>query len=206
MADGTAFFAEGAPPFGRCVLLNQSGRILFKVEKSRTSMDDIVNKVAASGLVTLDLGDYYPKEELSVFDLKPYLFMEQILKEKDFRQALKEIDWEAYRNKIVGITCSADAIIPMWAYMLVATYLQPVAAYVGAGTPSALLKQVFFSNLSCIDPETYRDKKIVIKGCGDKAVPEEVFVEISRLLLPVAASLMFGEPCSTVPVYKRKHH
>lgn len=164
----------------------------------------IINKVAESGLITIDLQDYYPEQEIAVFDLKDYLFMGLILKEKDFREALKQKDFSEYAGKPVAITCSADAIIPVWAYMLVMTYLQPVASEVIAGTADDLQRHLFLKNLSSLQEEEYRDKRIVIKGCGDKAVAEFVYAEITRRLLPVVKSLMYGEPCSTVPVYKKK--
>jgi hypothetical protein len=167
-------------------------------------MDEIINKVASSGLVSLDLENFYPSEDVKGFDLKPFLFMEMILKEKDFRQALRELDWSAYDGKAVAVYCSADAIIPMWAYMLVTSYLQPTAAYVFLGNEEALIRQLFLQKISALDIEAFRDQRVVIKGCGDKAVPPEAYVEITRRLQPVVKSIMFGEPCSTVPVYKKK--
>jgi hypothetical protein len=167
-------------------------------------MEEIVNKVAQSGLVTLDLEDYYPKEETVEFDLKQYLFMEMILKEKDFRAALQVHDWEQYRNKNVAIICTADAVIPFWAYMLVMTYLEPVANFAAFGDKKYVHQVQFMKNLAAIDVNEYTDKRIVIKGCGDKGAGEAAYVEITRLLRPVVKSLMYGEPCSTVPIYKKK--
>ncbi len=164
----------------------------------------IRNKVAESGIITLNLEDFYPKEEPVIFDLKDYLFMEMILKEKDFREALKATDWQQYAGKNVVITCTADAIIPLWAYMLVTSYLVPVAHFVAAGNSGEMNKRLLLRNIQAIDPEVYRDKRIVIKGCGDITISEEAYTEISRILLPVVKSLMYGEPCSTVPVYKKK--
>jgi hypothetical protein len=166
--------------------------------------DPIINKVAESGLVTLDLEDFYPKEEIATFDLKDFLFMGMILKEKEFRRALKEYDWEKFRNKAVAITCPADAIIPVWAYMLVTTYLHPVAADVLVGSAEEMRKKIFLKNIAAINPDDYAGKKIVIKGCGNKPVGEFMYAEITWRLLPLAQSIMYGEPCSTVPVYKRK--
>ena len=165
--------------------------------------DVIVNKVAESGLVALDLEEYYPKEEIAVFDMKDHLFMELILKEKDYREALKNLDWSIYKNKNVAITCSADAVIPMWAYMLAATYLQPVAKEVVFGNEDFLHRTLFLKNLSAINPADFTDKRVVIKGCGDKSISETAYVEITKLLTPVAKSIMYGEPCSTVPIFKR---
>ena len=162
-----------------------------------------INKVSESGIVTIDLETYFPKEQIMVFDIKQYLFMELILKEKDFRQALKELDTEPYKNKITAITCSADAIIPMWAYMLIASELQPVAKIVILGNEEEARKKILIKNIQQINIEEFIDKRMVIKGCGETAIPEEAYLEITNLLRPVAKSIMFGEPCSTVPVYKK---
>jgi Protein of unknown function (DUF2480) len=166
--------------------------------------DAIVNKVSDSGLITLDLKEFYPKEEVIGFDLKAFLFKELILKEKDFREALSAKTWEEYRNKRVALFCSADAIIPLWAYMLVSSHLQPFAEIVFAGTPEELIKHLFIQNIQAIDVSPFEDKKVVIKGCGDLAIGEYAFVEITNKLRPIVKSLMYGEPCSTVPVYKKK--
>ena len=165
--------------------------------------DVIVNKVAESGLITLDLEAFYPKEETAVFDLKEHLFMGLILKEKDYREALKNLDWSFYQNKNVCITCTADAVIPVWAYMLTATYLEPVAKDVIFGNEDFLHRALFLKNLSKIDTAEFADKRVVIKGCGDKNITETAYVEITKLLRPVAKSIMYGEPCSTVPIYKK---
>jgi hypothetical protein len=167
--------------------------------------EPIINKVAESGLITIDLENYLPpKEETAEFDLKDFLFMGMILKEKDFRESLKQQDWEKYRNKNVAITCSADAIIPVWAYMLVTTYLQPVAKQTLVGNEKELHKLIFLNNLSSIDTSEFADKRIVIKGCGETPIDDFAYAEATRILLPVAKSIMYGEPCSTVPVFKKK--
>lgn len=166
--------------------------------------EEIINKVAQSQLLSLDLEAYYPKEEIAVFDLKPFLFMELILKEKDFRNALQNTDWSQYRDRIVGVTCSADAVIPVWAYMLVASCLGPVARELIMGDEKKVIEQVLLKKLQDIDLTEFTDKRIVIKGCGDMPIPESVYMEITRRLVPVAKSIMYGEPCSTVPVYKKK--
>lgn len=166
--------------------------------------DEIVNKIAASALVQLDLEDYFPKEEIIVFDLKPHLFMELILKEKDFRDDLSKLDWSVYSGKIVGVTCSADAIIPAWAYMLVASYLQPVAADVFFGDEKEALKQMLLKKINAIDAHQFAGKRVVVKGCGDLSIAEYAYMAITLKLRPVAKSLMYGEPCSTVPVFKAK--
>ncbi|MEI9912538.1 MAG: DUF2480 family protein [Bacteroidota bacterium] len=166
--------------------------------------DPFINKVAESGLITLDPEKYYPRGETSVFDLKDFLFMGLILKEKDYREALKSLDWEQYRDKIVAVTCSADAVIPVWAYMLAASYLQPVVKDMVMGDEKELHKTIFLKNLSQIDTNEFTDKRVVIKGCGETPIGDFVYMELTKLLRPVAKSIMYGEPCSTVPVYKRK--
>lgn len=166
--------------------------------------ETFVNKVAESGIITFNLEEYYPKEEVTVFDLKDYLFMGLILKEKDFRAALLQVSWQQYADKSVAITCSADAIIPVWAYMLVASYLQPFAKHVATGTKEQIINQLILSNLSAINGEDYTDKRVVIKGCGDIQIPESAYVAITNKLRAFAKSIMYGEPCSTVPVYKKK--
>ncbi len=163
-----------------------------------------INKVTESGIITLNLEDFFPKEPVAVFDMKDYLFMELILKEKDFREALKNKLLTEYENKAVALTCSADAVIPMWAYMLAASVLQPLAREIIFGTKDQATNQLLLSNLRKINTADYADKRVVIKGCGDMPVSESAYVEITKLLRPVAKSIMYGEPCSTVPVYKKK--
>lgn len=164
--------------------------------------DIIINKVAQSGLITLDLEKLYSKEEIVEFDLKEYLFMELILKEKDFREALAKMDFTTFKDKYVAIHCSTEAIIPLWAYMLATTYLQPYAKEVIYGAKENVLDQILLKNIKAIDPNEYQEKRVVVKGCGDKKIPEAAYVTISSLLTPVAKSIMYGEPCSTVPIYK----
>jgi hypothetical protein len=130
--------------------------------------------------------------------------MGMILKEKDFREALKNYDWEKFRDKYVAITCSADAIIPVWAYMLVTSYLQPIAKDIMVGNEKELHKTIFLKNLAAINLNEFADHKIVIKGCGDTPIDEFAYAEITKLLRPVAKSIMYGEACSTVPVFKKK--
>ncbi|MEO8582281.1 MAG: DUF2480 family protein [Flavitalea sp.] len=166
--------------------------------------EEIINKVASSALLQVDLEEFYPKEEVVVFDLKPHLFMELILKEKDFREALQKLDWSGYENKIVAVTCTADAIIPVWAYMLIASYLEPIATQVIFGDEKAAIKQVFIQNIDRIDAEQYAEKRVVIKGCGDLQIEAFAYMEITKKLRPVVKSIMYGEPCSTVPIYKKK--
>ncbi len=162
-----------------------------------------VNKVAESGLISFDLEEYYPKDTIKIFDLKEYLFMGLILKEKDFRAALQTTDWEQYRETNVALTCSADAIIPMWAYMLVASYLQPVAKEVVFGDEKKLIGTLLLKNLDAVKGEDYQDKRVVVKGCGEVDIPETAYVAITNKLRPFVKSIMYGEPCSTVPIYKK---
>lgn len=166
--------------------------------------DAIVNKVANSGLITLNLEEYYPTEDILLFDLKDHLFMGWILKEKDFREALKNFDWSVYQNKNVALTCSADAIIPLWAYMLVVSYLQPVAKEIFTGSKEEMFKHLFLKAISAIDENNFSDQRIVVKGCGDVNIENYAYAEITKKLLPVVKSIMYGEPCSTVPIYKKK--
>ncbi|MEO6638095.1 MAG: DUF2480 family protein [Ginsengibacter sp.] len=163
----------------------------------------IVNKVAQSALVTIDLEKFYPQGEVAIFDLKDHLFMELILKEKEYREGLKTLDWSIYKDKNVGITCSADAIIPVWAYMLAVTYLEPVAKEIVFGNEEKVLEVLFLKNLWKIEANEFADKRVVVKGCGEKKIPDTAYVEITKILRPVAKSIMYGEPCSTVPVYKQ---
>jgi hypothetical protein len=163
----------------------------------------LVNRVANSSIVTIDLEDMYPSGEIVPFDLKSYLFMELILKEKDFREALKAHDWEQYRGKNLAVFCSADAIVPMWAYMLVASYAAPFAQDIALCEPGSFVEKSFLKKIASLDVTEYEDKRIVVKGCSDKPVPPAAYLEITRRLQPVALSVMFGEPCSTVPVFKK---
>jgi hypothetical protein len=166
--------------------------------------EEFVNKVAESGLISLDLEEYYPKQPIKVFDLKDHLYMGLILKEKDFRAALQTTEWEQYRDANVAVTCSADAVIPMWAYMLIASYLQPVAANVVFGNTQKLIDTLLLKNLARVNGEEYTDKRVVVKGCGEVSIPESAYVEITNKLRPFAKSIMYGEPCSTVPIFKKR--
>jgi hypothetical protein len=166
--------------------------------------DEIINKVAQSQLITLDLETFYPTDEIVEFDLKPHLFMELILKEKEFRAAMQTFDWSIYQHKTVAVTCTADAIIPMWAYMLVASYLQPVAKDIQYGNVDKVKEQLFVQKIESLDVSEYVDKRVVVKGCGDIPIGEFAYLAITKKLMPVTKSLMYGEPCSTVPIYKKK--
>jgi len=166
--------------------------------------DKIINRVAESGIITINLEAYLPEEsDVVAFDLKSYLFMELILKEKEFRTSLKELDLTPFQKKTVAVYCSADAIIPMWAYMLTSATLQPAASRIIFGNTAQATSQILLENIRSIQTDEYRDKRVVIKGCGEKFIPAEAYLEITNCLLPVVKSLLFGEPCSTVPVFKR---
>ena len=163
----------------------------------------LVNRVAQSGIITLNLEDYFPEVEIIDFDLKEYLFQGLILKEKDFRLALKEHDWQAYSGKVVCVFCSSDAIIPVWAYMLVASYLTPVAEQVFTGQREEFISSYYKKELSILDGSKYDNARIVIKGCSNKPVPASAYALLTQILKPYAKSIMYGEPCSTVPIYKK---
>jgi hypothetical protein len=165
--------------------------------------ESIINRVAQSSLVSLDLEEFYDQAERVVLDMKDNLHQGLILREKDFRAWVKDRDWSEYKDKNVSIHCSADAIIPTWAYMLVASKVQPFAKRVVVGSLGALEQSLFQDALTKLDIREYEDAKVVIKGCSKYPVPEFAYVEITRLLTPVVSSLMYGEPCSTVPVFKR---
>jgi Protein of unknown function (DUF2480) len=168
-------------------------------------MENIIeNKVANSGLISLDLEDYYPSGERLIYDLKQNLFMELILKEKDFRTFLKENDWSFYKDSHVAIMCSVDAIVPTWAYMLLATYLEPHVKTLVFGDLEALETQIYKNVFENLDWKPYQDARVVVKGCSKIKIPTAVYVELSQRLKPIVKSLMFGEPCSTVPLYKAK--
>lgn len=167
-------------------------------------METIRNKVAESGLITIDLEQYYPFEGPVVFDLKDFLFREMLLREKDFREAMEQHDWTVYQNKHVAVCCSSEAIIPMWAYMLVASKLTPHASRTTVGNLETAIREAFLDRIQRIDASQYADKRVVIKGCGEKEIPPYAYLAVTERLLPHVKSLMYGEPCSTVPVFKKK--
>lgn len=166
--------------------------------------ENIVNKVAQSGLVTFDPASLYPSGDRVLYDIKDNLFHGLMLREKDFREFIREHDWTQYQDKNVAVTCSADAIVPTWAYMLLANKLVSYAKKVVFGDLNTLETVLFEEAISKMDLEKFRDQRIVIKGCGDIAVPESAYVSLTFRLTPVVKSILYGEPCSTVPVYKRK--
>ncbi len=163
----------------------------------------LVNRVAASGLITINLEDFFPTEEVVIFDIKDYLYMELMLKEKDFRATLKAHNWKQYEGKHLLVYCSTDAIVPVWAFMLVTAYATPYATSIFNGEATSFYQQAFYNALANFDGAQYEAKRIVIKGCSNKPVPVSAYVELTRLLQPYAQSIMYGEPCSTVPIFKR---
>ena len=168
-----------------------------------TAQGEIVNRVANSPIITFNLEDHYHPGERLVFDVAPLLFQGLILREKDFRQYVKEHDWSQYEGKNIALTCSADAIVPTWAYMLLATRLEPYANMVVFGDKALLEYSLFKEALSKVNLEDFADRPVVVKGCGDLPIPESAYVEITRLIRPYAKTIMYGEPCSTVPLYKK---
>ncbi|MDN3689039.1 DUF2480 family protein [Cyclobacterium jeungdonense] len=166
-------------------------------------MSEITNRVANSPIVTIDLESFYEKGDRILFDLEPLLFQGMVVREKEFRQQVKELEASVYQDKLVGVYCSVDAIIPTWAYMLVVVRLQEVAREVVIGDLKELEIHLMAKALQKLDIEALRDKPVVVKGCSKLPVPNYAYGELVRLVLPVVKSLMFGEPCSTVPVYKR---
>ena len=165
---------------------------------------EIKNKVKESGIIQLDLADFKPKNELVGIDLSERLYQGLILKEKDFRLWLKENNWQQYEEKAVFIYCSAEAIIPTWAYMLVISKLMPYTKQVLVGARIDLEKKMIQDNIVSMDLSTMTDQRVIIKGCSDIASPEFAMSELVRVLQPVVKSIMYGEPCSTVPIFKKK--
>lgn len=165
--------------------------------------DEIVNRVANSKLKTIDLEDFYPKGERTVIDIKNWLFHEQILKETDFREHLKNHEWSQYKNHFIALTCSSDAIIPSWAYMLITTYVSPFAKKIVAGNLAALETSIFQELIANFNVEEFVGKPVIIKGCSSKPIPETAYIQLIEKLQPVVKSIMFGEACSTVPLHKK---
>ncbi len=165
--------------------------------------NEIINRVSSSALITLNLEELSPKEEVAEIDLKNILFQGLILREKDIRDFVKNHDWKQYQNKNLAVFCSADAVIPTWAYMLISIALQPFANKIVFGDSDMMNSLLFKEALDKVEWEKFKDAKVVIKGCSDLHVPESAYVEAAARLRPLAASIMYGEPCSTVPLYKK---
>lgn len=167
-------------------------------------MKEIKNRVAESKLVTIDLEDYYPQGKRVVFDIKDWLFQELILKEKDFREQVQNHDWSQYKDQYVALTCSVDAIIPSWAYLLITAQLSPFTQRIIVGNLVELETAIFQDIISNLVLDDYKDKPTIIKGCSNKPIPETAYIQLISKLIPIAKSVMFGEACSTVPLFKSK--
>jgi len=165
---------------------------------------EIVNRVANSPLISLDLTDYAPTNQIAVLDVKDFLFQGIVLKEKEFRVSLKEFDFSIYTNKTVALNCSSDAIVPMWAFMLVTSYLNSVNAEIHFGIKEDVFQQIFTNNINAIDASEFVSKKVIVKGCGQIPLTEALYIAITKKLQDTVSSLMFGEACSAVPVLKNK--
>lgn len=165
--------------------------------------NEIVNRVANSKLLTIDLEDFYPDGERILLDISDWLFEGIILKEKDFRESLQNHDWTQYKNAYIALACKTDAIIPSWAYLLISTYLSPYAKKVVVGNLELLETSIFQDIINNLDFTVYKDSPVIIKGCSSKPIPETASVMLVEKLVPVAKNIMFGEACSTVPLYKK---
>jgi hypothetical protein len=166
--------------------------------------DEIINKVANSGLVNFDLEAYYPKGQRLLIDLKDWLFEGLILKEKDFRQAVKDYNWAQHQDHYVAIDCSADAIVPVWSYMLISNAISPYAKKVVKGNLEVLETLLFYELINALDTKPFEDQRVIIKGCSNLPIPESAYVAITNKLSPIVKSIMYGEACSSVPIYKKK--
>ncbi len=166
-------------------------------------MEKTLNKITNSSVITFDLEDLYPKGERVIYDLKINLFQELILKEKDFREFVKQYDWKQYEGKFVNIICSVDAIVPMWAFMVVLSNIQPFARKVIIGTSQELESELYRELFNAFDWQQFDAQKVVIKGCSKIQIPNFVYGEVTSRLAPIAKLIMFGEACSSVPVYKK---
>ena len=166
--------------------------------------EEIINRVARSGLITIDLEELYPEGDRVLYDLKDNLWEGLVLKEKDFRAFIKEYDWSQYQGKNVGMHCSVDAIIPSWAYILLSLSIAPHANFVTKGDLQDLEIALWENVINELDLEEYRDARLIIKGCSNKEIPESAYIALSRKLQPIAKAIMFGEACSTVPLFKQK--
>lgn len=166
--------------------------------------EEIVNRVANSKLMTIDLEDLYPKGERVLFDISKWLLEGIVLREKDFRKEAEEHDWSQYSNRYVALYCSTDAIVPGWAYLLLSLHLAPYASKVVVGSLENIETVIFSEIIDKLDVSEYQDKPVIIKGCTHKPIPENAYVLLAQKLHPVARSIMYGEACSSVPLYKRK--
>ncbi|TGV01955.1 DUF2480 family protein [Flavivirga rizhaonensis] len=166
--------------------------------------DEIINRIANSKLITIDLEDYYPKGQRVLFDIKDWLFDGFVLREKDFRRQALEFDWIQYQDSYIALTCSSDAIIPGWAYMLLSIHLEPFAKKIVIGDLETLESSIYQDILNQLDITEFKDKPVIIKGCSKKPVPQNAYIMLANKLKPHAKSIMYGEACSSVPLYKNK--
>lgn len=166
--------------------------------------DEIINRVANSKLITIDLEDYYPEGKRVLFDIKDWLFEGFVLREKDFRAQVSEYDWSQHQNNYIALTCSSDAIIPGWAFMLLSIQLEPYAKKVVIGSLDQLETSIYQDIINNLDVSDYKNKPIIVKGCSNKPVPQNAYIMLSNKLKPIAKSIMYGEACSSVPLYKNK--
>lgn len=166
--------------------------------------DEIINRVANSVLVTIDLEDYYPEGVRRVIDIKDWLYEGLVLREKEFRSHIKSHDWTQYQDQFIALNCSSEAIIPAWAYMLITTQLDPFAHRVILGDLEALESTIYQDIINNLDVAEFENKPIIIKGCSKKPVPKNAFLFLTSKLLPIAKSIMYGEACSSVPLFKKK--
>ena len=166
--------------------------------------EEIINRVSNSKLVVVDLEDYYPIGKRTVIDIKDWLFEELVLREKDFREHVKQHDWSQYQDDFVALTCTSDAIVPAWAFMLLTMHLQPYAKKVVIGSIEQLETSIYQEIIQNLDVQPLKDKPLIIKGCAHKPVPANAYILLSQKLRPIAQSIMYGEACSSVPLYKRK--
>lgn len=166
--------------------------------------NEIINRVANSKLVVVDLEDYYTKGKRTVFDIKQWLFEELVLREKDFREQVSQHDWSQYQDDFVALTCTSDAIVPAWAFMLLTMHLQPYAKKVVIGSLDQLETSIYQDIIRDLDVGPFKDQPLIIKGCAHKPVPANAYIMLSERLKPIAKSIMYGEACSSVPLYKRK--
>ena len=165
---------------------------------------EIINKESSSGLINIDLSNYAPKQKIHFIDLKNFLFEEMILKERHFRNLIKDHDWETYKNEVVAVDCSANTIVPMWAYMLIASNLELVNAKVFSGDQNTVFEKLFLSNIYDLDVAEFKNKRVLINGCSDIVIPQSIYIVTIQKLQKVTKSIMFGEACSSVPIFKQK--
>ena len=167
-------------------------------------MELIQNKVAESGLKVLDPADFLPKMPVTELDISHFLFHGMVLREKEFREQMRSFGWEAYAGKFVALHCSTGAIVPRWAYMLITNYLLPYTSHIARGTVAECKQAWALAAIAAADFEAFKDEKVILKGCGDDSLSDALYIALTARLQPMVKSLMYGEPCSTVPVYKKK--